>query len=290
MPNTADSGMGHGDEHDEGRRPSLCLPLPRAGRAVRQASPPRPRLLPLGDSAWTVEFGDVIDPGLNARVMNLADALRAARGAEPAFATVLDVVPSFRSLTVHYDPLATDAAALGERLLALAGAADERVQEGRRWRLPACFDPEFAPDLAALAQAKGLAEEDVVALLTQARFRVYMIGFMPGFPYMGGLPPQLAMPRLATPRQRVPAHSLAVAGEMCGVYPWDSPGGWNLLGRTPLPLFDAACDPPAWLAAGDGVRWYAVDRDEYERLLAELAGGRTPREAFLDDLEAPCPA
>lgn len=251
----------------------------------------QPRLLALGDSAWTVEFGDVIDPGLNARVMNLADALRAARGRDPAFAQVLDLVPSFRSLTVHYEPLATDAAALGERLLALAGAVDERVLEGRRWRLPVCFDEEFAPDLAALAQAKGLSVRQVTQLLTQASFRVYMIGFMPGFPYMGGLPPQLAMPRLATPRKRVPAHSLAVAGEMCSVYPWDSPGGWNLLGRTPVPMFSLARgEQPAWLAAGDQVRWYAVARAEYERLLAELAGGRTPCEAFLDQEEAPCPA
>ncbi|WP_137890951.1 5-oxoprolinase subunit PxpB [Ramlibacter sp. 2FC] len=256
-----------------------------------QAYAAAPRLLPLGDSAWTVEFGDRIDPGLNARVMNLADAVRAARGAEPAFATVLDLVPSFRSLTVHYDPLASDANALGQRLLALAGAVDERAHEGRRWRLPVCFDEEFAPDLAALAQAKGLPVQQVIDLLTQARFRVYMIGFMPGFPYMGGLPPQLAMPRLATPRKRVPAHSLAVAGEMCSVYPWDSPGGWNLLGRTPVPLFSLAQgEQPAWLAAGDQVRWYEVARGEYERLLAELAVGRIPREAFLDPQEAPCPA
>jgi KipI family sensor histidine kinase inhibitor len=251
----------------------------------------QPRLLPLGDSAWTVEFGDVIDAGLNARVMNLADQVRAVRGTDAAFASVLDMVPSFRSLTVHYDPLTTDAAALGERLLALAASVDDRVHEGRRWRLPACFNEDFAPDLATLAEAKGLSPQQVTDLLTQACFRVYMIGFMPGFPYMGGLPPQLAMPRLATPRKRVAAHSLAVAGEMCSVYPWDSPGGWNLLGRTPVPLFSLAQgEQPAWLAAGDQVRWYAVDRNEYERLLAELAGGRTPREAFLDPQEAPCPA
>lgn len=250
-----------------------------------------PRLLPLGDSAWTVEFGDLIAPGLNARVMNLADAVRAARGADPVFASVLDLVPSFRSLTVHFDPMSTDATALGQRLRALAQGVDERVHEGRRWRLPVCFDAEFAPDLAALAQAKGLTEAQVTELLTQACFRVYMIGFMPGFPYMGGLPPQLAMPRLATPRKRVPAQSLAVAGEMCCVYPWDSPGGWNLLGRTPVPLFSLArADEPAWLAAGDQVRWYALDRGDYERLAAGLAGGQLARKAFLDMGEAPCRA
>lgn len=250
-----------------------------------------PRLLALGDSAWTVEFGDVIDPGLNARVMNLADQLRAVRDTDEAFASVLDVVPTFRSLTVHYDPLRADAGALGERLLALAAAVDDRVREGRHWRLPVCFDEDFAPDLAALVRAKGLSVQEVIEQLTQASLRVYMIGFMPGFPYMGGLPPSLAMPRLATPRKLVPAQSLAVAGEMCCVYPWDSPGGWNLLGRTPVPLFSLACgDQPAWLAAGDQVRWYAVDRGDYERLAADLVAGRTPREAFLDQRGTPCPA
>ena len=241
-----------------------------------------PRLLPLGDAAWTVEFGDAIDPALNARVMALAEQLDSARAADAALATVRDVVPTFRSLTVHFDPLHSDADALGARLLALAADAGGAVHAGRHWRLPVCFDADFAPDLAALAEAKGLAPAEVVARLTATPLRVYMIGFLPGFPYLAGLPPALALPRRAAPRQRVPARSLAVAGEMCCVYPWESPGGWHLLGRTPLALFDAAqADAPAWLAAGDTVQWCAVDRAEHDRLLQAQAAGALRRADFL---------
>ena len=242
-----------------------------------------PRLLALGDSAWTVEFGTTIDAALNARVMALAGRIAAARTDEPLFACVTDVVPTFRSLTVHFEPLATPTEALGQRLLALAADAQSAVHTGRSWRLPVCFDPSFAPDLPRLAQARHLSETEVIARLLGAEFRVYMIGFLPGFPYMGGLPPELAMPRLSTPRQRVPANSLAVTGEMCAVYPWESPGGWNLLGRTPIALFDLAhAEQPAMLSAGDTVRWTAVTRQEYDRLAQQTQAGQWAREAFLD--------
>ena len=242
-----------------------------------------PRLLALGDGAWTVEFGTTIDATLNAQVMALADRVAQARDQEPVFAGVTDVVPAFRSLTVHFDPLNTPADALGQRLQALAATASGSVHTGRSWRLPVCFDPAFAPDLPRLAQAKNLSEAEVIERLLGTEFRVYMIGFLPGFPYMGGLPPELAMPRLSTPRQRVPANSLAVTGQMCAVYPWESPGGWNLLGRTPLALFDLAhTEQPAMLSAGDRVRWTAITREEHDRLAEQARAGRLPREAFLD--------
>lgn len=241
-----------------------------------------PRLLALGDAAWTVEFGRDIDAGINARVMGLADRVAAWRHDDPLFAPVTDVVPTFRSLTVHFNPQTADTEALGQRLLALAGEGGEQAREGRHWRLPVCFTPDFAPDLPRLAEAKGMSEAEVIQRLLATEFRVYMIGFLPGFPYMGGLPPELAMPRLANPRQRVPAQSLAVAGEMCAVYPWESPGGWNLLGRTPVQLFDLRhASQAAMLAAGDVVRWHAVDMAEYERLLTQSQGGQLARETFL---------
>lgn len=250
-----------------------------------------PRLLALGDAAWTVEFGREISAAVNARVMDLAERLALLRHDDPLFATVSDLVPTFRSLTLHFDPLATDAEALGQRLLSLARERGAQMREGRRWRLPVCFEDDFAPDLPRLAQAKGLTETEVLAKLLDAQFRVYMIGFLPGFPYMGGLPPELAMPRLASPRQRVPANSLAVAGEMCAVYPWESPGGWNLLGRTPVQLFDLKqAGQPAMLAAGDRVRWYPVSRDEYERLQQQIQGGALPSESFLQAEDQTCPA
>lgn len=246
-----------------------------------------PRLLALGDAAWTLEFGSDISTATNARVTDLADRLARLRQTEALFAAVLDVVPTFRSLTVHFDPLAADAERLGARLLALGEQGGQVLREGHHWRLPVCFEPGFAPDLPRLAEAKGLTEAEVTKKLLDAVFRVYVIGFQPGFPYMGGLPPDLAMPRLASPRQRVPAHSLAVAGEMCAVYPWDSPGGWNLLGRTPVQLFDLRlAEHPSMLAVGDQVRWYPVPLAEYERLHQLSQAGQLPRDTFLEPREA----
>ncbi len=241
-----------------------------------------PRLLPLGDSAWTVEFGNAIDPALHGRVLGLLDALQSARAEGPAFAGIVDLVPTYRSLSVHYDPTRTDGSRLGEALLALARTAAAVRREGRRWLLPVCFDDDLAPDLADLAQAKGMTRAAVIDLMAATSFQVYMIGFMPGFPYMGGLPKALEMPRLASPRKAVPARSLAVAGAMCAVYPWESPGGWRLLGRTPIPMFSARDEAsPALLAAGDRVMWRVVGRAEFERLEAAAQRGEIARDSLL---------
>ena len=252
-------------------------------------SAPAPRLLPLGDTAWTIEFGETIDPALHARVLGLAGALAQARtvageGAadDGSFDAIVDVVPTFRSLTVHYRPLACDGECLGAALLRLAESSGTASREGRHWRIPVCFDDDFAPDLADLAAAKGLSRETVIALLTEATFEVYMIGFMPGFPYMGGLPTQLEMPRLSSPRKAVPARSLAIAGAMCAVYPWESPGGWRLLGRTPVPMFAVHdAESPALLASGDRVCWRAIDREAYLEIEAAAAAGAFDRHGLL---------
>lgn len=240
-----------------------------------------PRLLALGDSAWTVEFGHAIDAAANARVMGLAGRVAAARKNDPRMAAITDIVPTFRSLTVHFDPWSGDAAALGRGLQALAMEGSEATATGRRWQLPVCFDDDFAPDLARVCELKQLTRTAVIDLLLGATFRVYMLGFQPGFPYMGGLPPALVTPRLPSPRQKVPAKSVAIALDMCSVYPWESPGGWNLLGRTPVVLFDPAqTEQPAMLAAGDEVCWTAVDRSTHDRLAAQIAQG-LPRETFV---------
>ena len=248
------------------------------------------RLLALGDTAWTVEFGEVIDPVVHARVQGLAEALDKRReaagkgqdeGGWTPYTAVVDVVPTFRSLTVHFDPLRCDGQRLGDELLALARSTGSSGSSGRCWRIPVCFDDDCAPDLADLAQSKGLTRDTVIDLMTRTEFQVYMIGFMPGFPYMGGLPAELQMPRLASPRKAVPERSLAVAGEMCAVYPWESPGGWRLLGRTPVPMFQASDSQPALLASGDRVRWQAVDRTTYIELERAGQAGTLDRRAFL---------
>ncbi len=218
-----------------------------------------PRLLALGDAAFTVEFGDTLAPDIHGRVLGFAGALAALAERHPG---IVEWVPTFRSVTVHFDPDRVDAGLLGADLLALAGEGRQATVGGRLWTLPVCFDADFAPDLAEVARASGMGREAVVDVLSATEFTVYMLGFLPGFPYLGGLPAALELPRLATPRLRVPAGSVAIAGRMCAAHPWDSPGGWRLVGRTGTRLFDAANPSrPALLAPGDRVRWQAVGRE-----------------------------
>ena len=245
---------------------------------------PALQLLPLGDTAWTIEFGNRIDPALHARVLGLAGALEAARrdSANMELAAIVDVVPTFRSLTVHFDPLACDGERLGSDLLSLAQTTGAASISGRHWHLPVCFDDDLAPDLADLAQAKGLTRDAVIERLTATSFQVYLIGFMPGFPYMGGLPAALEMPRLSSPRKAVPARSLAVAGSMCAVYPWESPGGWRLLGRTPIPMFSARDEAsPSLLASGDRVSWRMIDRAQFDAMEVAAQRGEIARDTLL---------
>lgn len=232
-----------------------------------------PRLLPLGDAAWTVEFGTTIDPAIHRRVLGFASLLDALAGGG-RLEGVSEWVPSFRSVTVYFDPLRIAPEALAAVLEELAGKPASVTAHGSRWHIPVCFAGDCAPDLAELAAARGLSPEAVVQRMTDTVFTVYMLGFLPGFPYLGGLPAELDMPRLATPRKVVPARSIAVAGGMCAAYPWESPGGWRLLGRTPVRLFDPA-NPrrPALLAPGDEVRWQAVDAATFAELDARCARG-----------------
>lgn len=216
-----------------------------------------PRVLALGDTALTLELGEGIDSATSDRVMAARDALIDRVG-------ITDVVPAYRSLTVHFDPLRRDAAELGTTLLRIAENLPQEsalaTRHGVRHELPVCFGGENGPDLDAVATATGRPAEEIVATLCGIDLRVYMIGFLPGFPYLGDLPEWLALPRRPTPRTAVPANSVAIAGRQAAVYPWQSPGGWHLLGRTPMSLFDAA-DParPALLAPGDTVRFVAID-------------------------------
>ncbi|MBI3524445.1 MAG: 5-oxoprolinase subunit PxpB [Betaproteobacteria bacterium] len=248
-----------------------------------------PRLLPLGDAAWSVEFGDSIDPSLHARVMGFAQSLKNLQ-AENALPGVSEWVPSFRSLTVYFDPLQTDAEQLAATLLRVAGDSTEVVAHGRRWRIPVCFGGAGGPDLDDLARASGLDTDAMIARMTSTVFHVYMLGFMPGFPYMGGLPPEFSLPRLATPRKSVAARSLAVTGNLCAIYPWESPGGWRLLGRTPVNLFDAADSRrPALFAPGDTAMWQAIDAETFHSMEAEAARGQLDRAQFLVAEGSPWP-
>ena len=239
-----------------------------------------PELRPLGDTAVTLRFGRAIDPAVHARVLGFTRALAAARADLPE---VVEWLPAFDSVSVYFDPAVDDPQALAAALLDIARRSGAEVAAGRSWRIPVCFEGGHAPDLAELAQAAGLTEDAAIALLTGAVYRVYMLGFLPGFPYMGGLPPACDRPRRATPRKAVPARSLAAAAGMCAIYPWESPGGWHLIGRTPVRPFDVDhAHGPALFAAGDEVRLQAISAAEYEQLDREAESTGLDRERFLD--------
>ena len=172
------------------------------------------RFLSVGDRAFAVEFGDRIDRALSSAVLRLDAVIRADR--PPG---VVETVPTFRSLLVHYDPLATSRADLERAIAGLLDRDGGGHAAGRLWRIPVCYEGEFAPDLAEVAQLTGLGPGDVVALHSGARYHVYMLGFLPGFPYLGDLPAELALPRRADPRVRVPAGSIAIATSLTAIYP-----------------------------------------------------------------------
>ena len=228
-----------------------------------------PRIIPSGDSAIVVEFGDAVDIALSARVLALD-----ARIGEAAIPGVTECVPSFRSLLVQFDPIRTDGDAVAAQVLPLTKAADRAAGVSvRHWRLPCCYEGDFSPDLADVGAETGLNADDVIARHVATNFHVYMVGFLPGAPYLGDLPPELDLPRLQNPRLRVPAGSVAIAMGLSVIYPVESPGGWRIIGRCPAPMFSLESDPPALLAPGDKLRFEPVTRAEYDRLKAAAAQG-----------------
>jgi inhibitor of KinA len=220
----------------------------------------RVRLLAVGEQALCVEFGTSIDERTNARVHALAHAITH----QPAM-EVIEVVPSYRSLLVVFDPLQTPRERLVRQITALIAQPspldDERA--ARCVVIPVCYGGELGPDLGFVAGHNGLCEQDVVEAHAAPAYRVYMLGFTPGFPYLGGMSPRIAAPRLPQPRARVAAGSVGIAGEQTGVYPVASPGGWRLIGRTPLRLFDPGSAQPFLLSAGDHLRFAPIGPDEY---------------------------
>ena len=225
-----------------------------------------PRFLPAGDTALVVEFGDRVDKGLSARVLALAQQLVAAQ-----LAGVVEAVPTFRSLMVHYDPLQTSHRDLQRAIAPLLEGLEAAEIAGRRWRIPACYDASLGLDLADVARRTGLDPAQVVERHSQTSQLVYMMGFLPGLPYLGGLPGEFALARRENPRVKVPKGSVAVAMSMSVVYPQESPGGWHILARTPVPLWDMRKTPPALLAAGDQVTFLPLSLREYELMLAKAA-------------------
>ncbi len=233
------------------------------------------KIEPMGDRCLMVEFGQRVDPQINRTVHAFAGQLLA----EPIDG-VTDVVPAFTTVAVHYRPEALaepGGRELPHRRLTrileamLARGVASRSGEQRTVEIPVCYGGEFGPDLDEVAARCALAPEQVIELHCASAHVVYMLGFAPGFPYMGGLDPKLAMPRRSTPRVRIPAGTIAIAREQSAVYTFETPGGWNLIGRTPLALFTPRSDPPTLLQPGDRVRFVPISREAFD---AAVESGR----------------
>ncbi|MBI4860038.1 MAG: 5-oxoprolinase subunit PxpB [Candidatus Riflebacteria bacterium] len=228
--------------------------------------PPIVRLLPQGECGIVVELGSSIDVVVNRRVVALAGAIAGELAGK-----IVEVVPTYRSLLVVFDPLRVSRAALARKIRALAaragGRADRRPTPERRRvvEIPVVYGGDHGPDLEFVAGVAGLTPLEVVAIHSSCTYRVHMLGFTPGFPYLGGMSGQIAAPRLEVPRERVPSGSVGIAGEQTGIYPIESPGGWRLIGRTPLRLFDPDRQEPFLVAAGDEIRFAPIDPEEWER-------------------------
>jgi KipI family sensor histidine kinase inhibitor len=225
----------------------------------------------LADDAWLIHVGEAADPTSNPRVHALAARIRAA-----APEWLRDLTPAYASLAVYFDDMRFDGTCIDPdtvRHWLEAQCHDETestiVQTSRLIEIPVRYGGRFGDDIIGAASELGLAPSELIARHSAPLYTVAMIGFAPGFPYLSGLDPALALPRLATPRTRVPAGSVGIGGAQTGIYPRESPGGWRLIGRTPLTLFDPQRATPSLLAPGDRVRFVAIDDDAFARLAAQ---------------------
>ncbi len=216
-------------------------------------------LKPVGDSGVLAVFGQSIEEGINARVTALYQAVKRA-----AIPGVLETVPAFCSLLVRYDPLRTDWEEVSRMLLRLEkNTATVESGAGRIVEIPVCYGGKYGEDLPFVASHAGISESEVISLHAQNPYRIYMLRFLPGFPYLGGLNPLIHTPRLANPRTLIPAGSVGIGGEQTGIYPLESPGGWQLIGRTPLRLFRPEQGENLPYRAGDRIRFVPIDEARY---------------------------
>jgi len=219
------------------------------------------RVAAAGDSALVAEFPQRIDPAINERALELAARLRRSWGA-----ILRDVVIGYCTVTVYFDPLQVDARWLEAELHA-AAAESETIDRStaRVIDVPVCYDADMGPDLEDVAAFGGCSVDEAIELHTSRAYRVYMVGFVPGFAYLAEVDPRIARPRRTVPRTAVPSGSVAIAGGQTGVYPKVTPGGWNIIGRTPVPPYDPARADPFLFRIGDEVRFSRITRDAFER-------------------------
>ncbi|HEV7780340.1 MAG TPA: 5-oxoprolinase subunit PxpB [Chitinophagaceae bacterium] len=226
------------------------------------------RIFSLGDSAITIDFGNSIDEAINREVI-----ARFHEFTQQPLPGMIEAVPAYSSLTLYYDLFLLKKKLPAGLLVSdwikenleqrLSNPVKDHTREERLVRLPVCYEKEFAPDLQSLALSKNIPVEELVSLHTGKNYKVYMLGFLPGFPYMGEVDERIAMPRKPQP-VTVAAGSVGIAGKQTGIYPLVSPGGWQIIGRTPVKLFDSEGERSTLLQTGDTVQFYSISRDEFE--------------------------
>ncbi|MGH6834868.1 MAG: 5-oxoprolinase subunit B family protein [Methylocella sp.] len=240
---------------------------------------PKPRYLLAGESALVVEFGATIDPKIHDRVLALDAAIQQAN-----WEGVTETVPTYRSLMIHFDPRRLTTEALVGALAGLDYAAAPQRMRQQRWRIPACYDPPHGDDIAEVAALLDLPQERIIDLHLGARYRVYMYGFAPGFTFLGGLPPELTIPRRAAPRAPVPPGSLLIAGGQALIAGCAMPTGWYAIGRTPVKMFDSLRGRICLAGIGDEVCFERIDPAAFDAMSrAAEAGELCARHEYLDE-------
>lgn len=219
------------------------------------------KILPAGDRALVADFGNVISEDVNRKVNALKKVLLAEK-----VAGVREMIPTYRSLLVEYNPAVISMQALRARIEAadIEGAAAE-TEKRRVLEIPCCYGGQYGEDLAGLAELTGLSEKEIIDIHAGTEYRVYMLGFLPGFVYLGGMDERIAAPRLNSPRVSIPAGSVGIGGSQTGVYPMASPGGWRLIGMTPVSFYDPKRENPVLCEAGDYIRFVPISPEEYEQ-------------------------
>jgi KipI family sensor histidine kinase inhibitor len=227
------------------------------------------QIKPAGDCAIAIEFKNEISEDVNNRVAILKASIENSQ-----VIGMLECIPTYRSLTVRYNPCEISFDELGKRInefMEKAGSSTESV--ATVYVVPVCYGGEFGPDLDNVGSINGMSEEEVINIHASVDYRIYMLGFTPGFPYLGGMNESIATPRLKQPRTKIYAGSVGIAGKQTGIYPIDSPGGWQIIGRTPLRLFDINRKDPILLEAGNYIRFKAIDYEEYQSILEAVEEG-----------------
>lgn len=228
------------------------------------------KYLPAGDSAIVMELGQKIDKEVNGSIRRIVTALKAKEDKG-----IVDILPTYRSVLINYDPMEYTFDEMVNLLSSLDITKDgEREETLRLIEIPTIYGGEYGPDLPFVAEHGGLSEEEVISIHTGTDYLVYMMGFSPGFTYLGGMDERIATPRLKTPRLKIPAGSVGIAANQTGMYPSESPGGWQLIGRTPLKLYDEHRNPPVFIQAGDYIRYVSVEEREFQSIAKEVQEGR----------------